>query len=122
MVPACLMVKVLPNLNNGIQMVGFIKELEGSISGEGEELEKYHYISFNAATFLIVGITESCFDSFGIPISLIKGSNGSNMTDAREFTLESILPEVVYCKKKDELNDQGILATLDTSDLYENFL
>ena len=37
MIPATLMIKVLPNLNEGIQMVGFLKEMENTLTVEGED-------------------------------------------------------------------------------------
>ena len=37
MIPSTLMIKVLPNLNEGIQMVGFLKEMENTLAVEGDD-------------------------------------------------------------------------------------
>jgi hypothetical protein len=50
-----------------------------------------HYIIYNANTFVIMGVTLSCFNEFGIPASLVYG-NSSNTT---EFTLDAIAKDLV---------------------------
>lgn len=88
------MIKVLPNLTEGIQIVGFLKDIdENTIKLQtGEDIEvRMHYIIYNANTYVIMGVTTNCFSEFGIPASLVYG-NSSNTT---EFTLDAIAPEII---------------------------
>lgn len=49
LVPCTLMIKVLPNLEEGIQIVGFLKDIE-YIKNEVENEDRVHYIVYNANT------------------------------------------------------------------------
>lgn len=64
MVPCSLMIKVLPNLDEGIRLVGFLKEVQQSFDplklGENDIDERVHYIMFSPDTGVIHGITYSC--------------------------------------------------------------
>jgi len=80
-VPCTLMIKILPNLDEGIKIVGFIKEIESNGNAEFDVDEQVHYILYGGENNAVFGITESCYKSFGIPVSLIYGigdASGSN--------------------------------------------
>jgi len=75
MVPCSLMIKVLPNLDDGIRLVGFLKEIEKD-SHFVKELafdtdKPVHYIMYSTETGLINGVTYSCKQDFGIPSRLV---------------------------------------------------
>ena len=58
------MVKVLPNLLEGIQIVGFLKDIDlgsGFYKASSEIEEKVHYIIYNSQSLVIMGVTISCF-------------------------------------------------------------
>ena len=82
------MIKVLPNLEEGIQIVGFLKEADNSqqnmLKSQFESEEKVHYMIYNAVTESIMGVTYSCYQSLGIPASLVYG----NSSNTSEFTID----------------------------------
>lgn len=63
LVACTLMIKVLPNLDEGIQIVGFLKDLEvgNAMLKDMEKDEKVHYMIYNANSLVIMGVTHSCF-------------------------------------------------------------
>ena len=74
---------------------------------------------FNGETGIIFGITSSCYRAFGIPSSLIYG----NSQYTNEFTMDNIIPELMNETNLQNLRkDNGILLTIDTSLLQQNFL
>jgi PAS domain S-box-containing protein len=122
-VPCSLMVKILPNLDEGIRVVGFLKDVEGATSynkGDFDSDEKVHYIMYgggDSSNNVIYGITQSCLQAFGIPASLVYGNNSSN----NEFTLDSIFPEMN--QNLDDLKSpSGLITTIDTTNLPQNYI
>ena len=118
------MIIVLPNLNEGIQIVGFLKEIEEqtqNILSSRNEKEKntrsMGYILYNSNTNALLGITQNCYDHFGIPASLVFG-NGNNTS---EFALDSIMPEVFDQINYESLKNNGIVCEIDTTMLKEHF-
>ncbi|KAL4459259.1 hypothetical protein ABPG73_001296 [Tetrahymena malaccensis] len=120
LIPCTIMIKVLPNLDNGIQIVGFLKEVENhSQKGQYEHDEDIHYLIFREDSYQIQGISESCYTNFGIPASLMYG----NTSNAPEFTIDSIIPGIVDPKNADELKSvHGVILTIDTTYVQQNFL
>ena len=119
-VPCTLMVKVLPNLDDGIKMVGFLKDVDSSpaINSDFDAEDKVHYIIYGAENSLVYGVTYGCYQHFGIPASLIYGNDASS----NEFTIDTILPEL-NSQNLDELkNPTGLIMTLDTTGLPHNYL
>ena len=114
------MIKVLPNLDEGIQIVGFLKDVEQGGSYMKQEMEtdeKVHYIVYNGNSYVIMGVTESVYHAFGIPASLVYG----NTTNTNEFTLDAIAPEISDPKNLEELKG-GMTVTIDTTNIQQNFL
>jgi hypothetical protein len=121
-VPCTLMIKVLPNLDEGIRMVGFLKDIEKDSSvmknAEFDSDEKVHYILYSGDTGVIHGITYSCKQEFGIPSSLVHGSNSAT----NEFTIDTIFPELLTHNIEELKGATGVTTTLDTSTLQQNYL
>jgi hypothetical protein len=122
MVPCTLMIKILPNLEEGIKVVGFLKDNETGVvynkTSDFESDDKFHYIMYNGDNGIILGITLSCYKSFGIPSNLVYGNNASS----NEFTIDSILPDIINQNHEELKSGNGIVTTLDTSTLQQNYL
>lgn len=120
-VPCSLMIKVLPNLDEGIRLVGFLKDVDkdGSFAkgSDFETEEKVHHIMYSGDTGAIHGITHSCKRGFGIPASLVSGANANN-----DFTMDIIFPDLLSHTLEDLKAAAGIVTTLDTSSLQQNYL
>lgn len=65
-----------------------------------------------------MGVTYSCYLSFGIPASLVYG----NTTNTNEFTLDAIAAELSDPKNIDDLKTTGMIATIDTTNIQQNYL
>ena len=120
-VPCSLMIKVLPNLDEGIRLVGFLKDVDkdGTFAkgSEFETEERVHHIMYSGDTGAIHGITHSCKRSFGIPSSLVSGASATN-----DFTMDIIFPDLASHSIEDLKNPSGVVTTLDTSSLQQNYL
>lgn len=63
----------------------------------------------------IFGVSENCFESFGIPAKLTNG-------DATDFTISSIFPDLLNQNMEELKSTTGLVCTIDTSALEQNFL
>ncbi|CAD8197718.1 unnamed protein product [Paramecium pentaurelia] len=109
LVPCSLMIKILPNLDEGIKMVGFLQDY----NNQQESNEEWHYIIVDGYTQTILGITQSCTQIFGIPQSIM-----TNNTFKQKFTFDVLFPNV-----EEHINmEDGILTYLDTTQLQEDYL
>lgn len=122
LVPCTLMIKVLPNLDEGIQIVGFLKDIEQNqnmLKSQFEGDEKVHYMMYDQTKETILGVTYSCYQSLGIPASLVSGNSSGNS----EFTIDQIMPEMNEQKNLEEMRQpQGYVTTIDTTFIQTNFL
>jgi len=67
---------------------------------------------FNTATEVVQGVSYSCYQSLGIPFSLVYGINQST----NEFTIDYMMQDICCEKNIDELQSPlGLIATIDTS-------
>lgn len=73
---------------------------------------------YNGDSGVIIGITHSCFKSFGIPSSLVFGNNASS----NEFTIDAIFPDIINQNLEELKSISGLVITLDTSTLPQNYL
>jgi hypothetical protein len=74
---------------------------------------------YNANTEAIMGVTYSCYQSLGIPASLVYG----NSQNTSEFTIDQIAPDINDPKNLDDLRSpQGLTVTIDTTFIQTNFL
>src|SRR5690606_30150303 len=93
-IPSSLMIKVMPNLDEGIRLVGFLKDVDkGGNFGKGTEFEteeEVHHIVYSGDTGVIHGISSGIKKHFGIPASLMAGANASN-----DFTMDIIFPDLI---------------------------
>jgi hypothetical protein len=73
---------------------------------------------YSGETGIIQGITQSCYRGFGIPSSLVYGSNASS----NEFTIDSIFPDIINQNIEELKSPSGLIVTLDTTTLQQNYL
>ncbi|KAL4450352.1 hypothetical protein ABPG74_009058 [Tetrahymena malaccensis] len=144
LVPCTLMIKVLPNLSEGIQIVGFLKDIEAANSilktSSNDQDEKVHYMIYRTDndSYVMQGVTQSCYNALGIPSSLMYGNSTNNI----EFTVGKQLKRKKFCKFKNQfqltdticpdlLNPEfyedlkspaGLIVTIDTTTVQQNFL
>lgn len=120
-VPCTLMIKVLPDLTNGVRLVGFLNEIENengfTKNTEFENEEKVHYIVYSGDTGAIHGFTQTCKKDFGLISSLIYGAAATN-----DFTMDVIFPDLLNHNIEDLKNPAGVVTTLDTSTLQQDYL
>jgi len=120
-VPCTLMIKVLPDLTNGVRLVGFLNEVENengfTKNVEFENEEKVHYIVYSGDTGAIHGFTQTCKKDFGLISSLIYGAAATN-----DFTMDVIFPDLLNHNIEDLKNPAGVVTTLDTSTLQQDYL
>ncbi|KAL4478284.1 hypothetical protein ABPG72_016596 [Tetrahymena utriculariae] len=125
LVPCTLMIKVLPNLSEGIQIVGFLKDIEAANSilktSSNEQDEKVHYMIYRTDndSYVMQGVTQSCYNSLGIPSSLMYGNSTNNI----EFTVDTICPDLLNPEFYEDLKSPaGLIVTIDTTTVQQNFL
>ncbi|KAL4464830.1 hypothetical protein ABPG74_011391 [Tetrahymena malaccensis] len=128
LVPSILMIKILPNLEEGLQFVGFFKEKDEIYCSpyartDNNDDEVLHYLIYkldnNLQNQTIVGITHSVYENFGIPTSLI--NNNSPMSN--QFTIDLIMPQILDPKTQEDIQtEQGAQITLDTTIIEQLFL
>lgn len=121
LVPCTLMVKILPNLEEGIKIVGFLKDIETGTSymkNDFDTEEKVHYIMYGGENELVHGITASCFSSFGIPSSLVYGNNSIH----NELSIDAIIPELAEQNFDDLKSPSGVIITIDTTNLQQEYM
>ena len=123
LVPSTLMIKILPNLDDGIKIVGFLKDIEteGAFSkNEADAEERVHYLIYGAGEGenLVYGINESCYQSFGIPPSLIWGRNTKN----NDLDIDAILPELATVNPEELTGTGGAILHIDTSNLHSDYM
>ncbi|KAL4485750.1 hypothetical protein ABPG72_012290 [Tetrahymena utriculariae] len=119
-IPTSIMVKVLPNLDQGIQIVGFLKEIDNQESkSQIDKDQVVHYIIYREDNLQIQGISQSIHDYFGIPSQLVYG-NSNNISD---FTIDQIMPGVADIANKEEMmSAQGLVTTIDSTYVQMNYL
>ena len=92
-VVACqIYIKILPNLEKGIQIVGFLnEETQDAQKGDFKSEQVYHYLLFNSSSGVVLGISKSCYTSFGIPAAFVYGNASNN----NELTLDQLCNELL---------------------------
>ncbi|EGR33954.1 PAS domain S-box family protein, partial [Ichthyophthirius multifiliis] len=118
-IPCILMVKVLPNLNEGIQIVGFFKDIQQEKINNQENQYNMHYIIYRNDNLQIQAISESVFDDFGIPSYLMYG----NSQNVPEFGIDQIISGILNQDLlEDQMINQGVLLQINTVFMQKNFL
>jgi len=124
--PCSLLVKIFPNLEEGIKAVGFINTLEADTSGNvpvsraGEDVllsSKAHYILYGGESNTIYGVSESCKKSFGISSGLTLATN----RNFNEFTIDKIFPDLLKQNPEELASHTGLVLSLDTTFLQQDF-
>mgnify|MGYP000952821047 CR=1 FL=1 len=120
-VPCTLMSKILPSLDEGLRLVGFLKEVDGlTINGgqiEYNSEEKIHYIVYGGESGTIMGLTASVFQDFGVPASLVYGNNLSSV----DISIDIIIPDIFKQTTEDMMSQTGVILTIDTTGLQQNY-
>lgn len=109
------MIKILPNLEDGLQFVGFLKELSEVYCPPYDKVQDqyiFHYIAYKSENQTVVAMTQTVHASFGVPVSLIN----NNSPASNEFTIDMICPNILESKVQEEMRtEQGAVITLDTT-------
>jgi PAS domain S-box-containing protein len=111
--PCSLTAKILPNLDKGIQIVGFLKPLEI----ENDQIEQDNFLLYSDEDGMVYGVTKGCYENFGIRASLTYGKC-YNMS---ELKLDQICPKLLDPKNMDDLkSNNGMVLDIDTSPIQAN--
>lgn len=109
--PFNLLAKILPNLDHGIQIVGFLRPINGF------EPEKDKYILYSPETGMVYGVSKACYTYFGVRASLTFGKC-YNMS---ELNFDLLCPEILEDTKQQMLKSaNGLNVMLDTSSIIAN--
>jgi PAS domain S-box-containing protein len=110
-IPCSLLAKILPNLDYGIQIVGFLRQLPGF------DPEKDKYVVYSCESGMIYGVTRACYEHFGIRASLTYGKC-YNMS---ELNFDLLCPEILEESKQQTLKSaNGMTVLLDTTSIQAN--
>jgi len=130
--PCSLLVKIFPNLEEGIKVVGFLNSIEtespsssspptsnmpSKVSEEGFISGRVHYIVYGGESNTIYGVSESCKKTFGISSGLTLATN----RNFNEFTIDKIFPDILKQNPEELASQTGLVLTLDTSFLHQDF-
>lgn len=115
-----LMLKVLPDLSKGIQLIGFIRDYQrGNTKMEFEGNEECYYMIYNKDTGLLYGVTQNCQRDFGIYCQLVYG----NPKNTSEFTIDLVCPDLLDPDKQERLeSDIGLECQFDSTSIQQNYL
>ncbi|EGR31957.1 PAS domain S-box family protein [Ichthyophthirius multifiliis] len=127
-IPCLLMIKILPNLEEGLQFVGFFKEIDEIYCSpykrnDDNQDQIYNYLIYKVEedkqNQVLVGITQGCYQNFGIPTSLI--NNNSPMSN--QFTIDLICPQIIQPEILLQMStNNGAQITMDTTIIGDIFL
>ena len=107
-------VKILPELTNGIEVVGFLNSFPPTPEGEPE----LHWMMLNINDGVIMGITENFHTSFGMPSQYTYGFASTS----NQMTLDTICPELMKLKGTEKIKDpQGNIVSFDTTIIQNNY-
>lgn len=110
-VPCALLAKILPNLDEGIQIVGFLRKLPGF------DLKKDKYVLYSSESGMIYGVTRACYESFGLRASLTFG----RCFNMKELNFEMLCPDLMDDSKMSALkSSNGLEVLLDTTSIQAN--
>jgi len=114
-----LNLKILPNLRDGIQIIGVFSQVSGEDIGRSivENILDIHlnYLLFNQKTGVILGVSESCYGSFGLKSSLFK------ITSTNSPNLEMLAPDLLDPEKQKQLVNKGLEIIFNSSELQDNY-
>jgi hypothetical protein len=109
MVPCMLMIKVLPNLEHGVKLIGFLKKLVPTL-----EEEEQLYILYNPSTFQVYGLSTSCQSKLNLSPQMI--------TATYEFTLNNILPDTKILEEKQNDPSIAFILNFNTATINQMFV
>ena len=129
-----LLLKYLPDLSEGIRLIGIVssctekdfRQLETlelntdenkDTQSAGVQKPEVHTVLINYTTGDIIGVSDSCYYSFGLKSQLFNQSNSSNSPN-----IELIAPELVKGENLAALrSDSGLICRFDTTVLNDNY-
>jgi PAS domain S-box-containing protein len=122
-VPCTLMAKILPNLSDGLKLVGFLQEIDKSSNMNKDqevetEEEEAHYVMYDGNTGIIHGVTSGCRSEYGIHAKLMEGADTGNS----EFTIENIFPEISQINLEDLKTMGHVITMLNTSSIGQDYV
>lgn len=118
MFPATAYTKALPNLEQGIQIVGFISKVEVSLEDEEAESD-ISYILYDCSNEIVMGISSNCSRLYNIPKCLVYGDPHNNMNELKIKHLFGCSFE----KEDSELTTiHEVQAEIDTRRLENEFI
>ena len=120
LVPCNAVIYILPTLNEGIRLAGFLRELDDlrddfneGIIGETTK-KRACYLIINTDTQLIQGVSRSCWDTFGISCNFVEGNEGAGDVGVTDLFGEFGGLDMMKLKSED-----GVETVLDTSKLSQ---
>ena len=119
LVPTTLMIKVLPNLDQGIRVVGFLREVEASdpLKQDFDSDERTHYVMYGGEQDIIQGITMSCYESFGIPSNLTNSNSTGSL-----FSINAIFPDFGPQIQEELRSPAGAIIEINTLNLQRDYM
>ncbi|KRX07713.1 hypothetical protein PPERSA_05776 [Pseudocohnilembus persalinus] len=127
LIPSILRIKLFPFLNFGIQIIGFIKEIDPIYLAPYEVTQNsanndhilYHYIAYKVQDKQVVGCTQSFNKLYGLSQNLING----NSTEANNFSIDMIIPNLLDPEIQDQLlSMEEVQVKMNLIKMKENFL
>ena len=76
---------MFPNLDEGLQLVGFFRNMDDDNPDVDES--KVHYVMYNLNNGQIFGLSENMYTSFGVKSALAYGNSKSRV----EFSIENVI-------------------------------
>ena len=79
--PQSLLIKVVPNLSKGLEVIGLLSNLNIPYDRKADKnSDKDYYILFDHRTGSVLGVSEGCYYEFGIRPDIVEGNSRSSKT------------------------------------------
>jgi hypothetical protein len=102
-------VKILPKLNFGLEMIGFLTPLP---------MPSTYAMFVDMHDGMLLGISQNCYENFGIPTKFVYGF----AQDGTEMNIDQLCPELIDLHASGEIaNPEGNVCTFDTTLLSKNY-
>ncbi len=119
---ACnLLIKILPHLEEGIQIVGFLREVVEIDHSETpvESLNEIFYLLYRTDNRVLQLISPNCDHNLGIPSWFCEG----NLDNTEPFGVDAICPDLVDPLCIEEMKTpNGLDTVIDTTIIAREFL
>jgi len=120
--PVYLLVKCLPNLQEGLQFLGFIKKLpldSPYLHPPQKYLDKKYMIIVTDSKGYILGFSKSCFKKLGLVMGLVNNnaSGTSSNQDETGFSIKELCPDLMNPKIEEKLMRDGAELIIRTESI-----